>query len=64
MGYAQGAARTQHTLFPVALDDLILGDHVCRVIEEFVGRLDFHKLGFVRAEAAEMGRPGYDSRDR
>jgi transposase len=47
----------------VALDDLVPADHVCRVIEAFVGRLDFHKLGFVRSEAAETGRPGYDPRD-
>ena len=33
------------------------------MIEAFVGRLDFHKLGFVRSEAAETGRPGYDPRD-
>lgn len=63
MGYIQGEARGQQTLFPVALDDLIPADHVCRVIDAFVGRLDFGALGFVRAEAAETGRPGYDPRD-
>jgi transposase len=63
MGYIVGEARGQETLFPVALDDLIAGDHFCRVIEAFVGRLDFHRLGFERAEAAETGRPGYDPRD-
>jgi len=36
---------------------------VCRVIEAFVNRLDMGGLGFVRAEAAETGRPGYDPRD-
>ena len=63
MGYIYGEARGQQTLFPVALDDLIPADHLCRVIEAFVGRLDFHRLGFQRAEAAETGRPGYDPRD-
>jgi transposase len=63
MGYIQGEARGQQTLFPVALDDLIPADHVCRVIDAFVGRLDFQELGFVRCEAAETGRPGYDPRD-
>ena len=63
MGYIQGEARNQQSLFPVALDDLVPGDHVCRVIEAFVGRLNFQQLGFVRAEAAETGRPGYDPRD-
>jgi transposase len=33
------------------------------VIEAFVGRLNMAKLGFVRAEPAETGRPGYDPRD-
>ena len=38
-------------------------DHVCRVIEVFVGKLEMEALGFVRAEPAETGRPGYDPRD-
>jgi transposase len=63
MGYIVGEARGQQTLFPVALDDLIAGDHFCRVIDGFVGRLDFVALGFERAVAAETGRPGYDPRD-
>ncbi len=63
MCYIRGEARNQQALFPVALDDLVPADHVCRVIEAFVGRLNFQQLGFVRAEAAETGRPGYDPRD-
>jgi transposase len=50
-------------MFPVTLDELIPADHVCRVIEAFVGRLDMTKLGFLRAEPADTGRPGYDPRD-
>jgi transposase len=63
MGYIEGESRSQQTLFPVSLDNLIPSDHVCRVIEAFVGRLDFRRLGFERAEAAATGRPGYDPRD-
>src|SRR5260370_1189562 len=63
MGYVQGEGRTQATLFPVALEELIPDDHVCRVIDAFVDRLDMAGLGFERAEAAETGRPGYDPRD-
>lgn len=63
MGYIEGEARGQQTLFPVALDQLIPSDHVCRVIDAFVGRLDFQALGFDGAESAETGRPGYDPRD-
>src|SRR5438034_11720520 len=63
MAFIQGEGRSQGTLFPVTLDELIPEDHVCRVIDAFVDRLDMAGLGFERAEAAETGRPGYDPRD-
>ena len=63
MAYIEGEQRSQHTLFPTTLDELIPQGHVCRVIEAFVRRLDMAKLGFVRSEPAETGRPGYDPRD-
>lgn len=63
MGFIEGEQRGQGALFPATLDELIPSDHVCRVIEAFVERLEMEKLGFVRAEAAETGRPGYDPRD-
>src|SRR5580704_12379205 len=63
MAYIRGEAREQTTMFPVTLDELIPADHICRVIEAFVDRLDVAKLGFVRAEPADTGRPGYDPRD-
>lgn len=63
MSYIRGEARGQQTLFPVALEDAIPADHMCRVIDAFVERLDLMALGFTRAEAAETGRPGYDPRD-
>ncbi len=63
MAYIEGEARGQHTLFPSTLDDLIPADHVCRVVEAFVGQLRMDELGFFRSEPAEMGRPGYDPRD-
>lgn len=50
-------------MFPVTLDELIPQDHVCRVIEAFVERMDMAALAFERAEPAETGRPGYDPRD-
>ena len=63
MGFITGDARTQGTLFPVSLEEFIPAEHFCRVIDAFVDRLDMATLGFVRAEAAETGRPGYDPRD-
>ena len=63
MAYIKGEARAQQTLFPLTLDELISLDHVCRVIEAFVNKLDVAGLGFLRAEPAETGRPGYDPRD-
>ena len=63
MGFIVGEGRTQGSLFPMTLDDLVPADHVCRVLEAFVGTLDIAVLGFVRAAAADTGRPGYDPRD-
>ncbi len=63
MGFIQGEGRTQGTLFPVILDELIPQDHICRVIDAFVDRLDMAGLEFERAEPGETGRPGYDPRD-
>jgi transposase len=62
MGYIQGEGRNQGTLFPVVLDDLIPADHMCRVIDAFVERLDMERLSFERSQPADTGRPGYDPR--
>lgn len=63
MGFIRGEGRKQGTLFPVMLEELIPQDHVCRVIDSFVDRLDMEILGFQRAEPQDTGRPGYDPRD-
>lgn len=64
MAFLRGEGRSQGTLFPGTLDEWIPGDHVCRVMDAFVVRLDVAGMGFERAEAAATGRPGYDPRDR
>jgi hypothetical protein len=46
MGYIQGEGRNQGTLFPVVLDDFVPDDHLCRVIDAFVGTLSMSELGF------------------
>lgn len=62
MSFIRGVERTQGTLFPVTLEELIPADHICRVIDAFVDRLDMAGLGFERADPADTGRPGYDPR--
>lgn len=62
MGYIRGSERGQHILFPSTLDEYVEEANPVRAIAAFVGALDFAELGFVRGEAAETGRPGYDPR--
>ena len=63
MGHQQGQSRTQTTLFPQALDDLIPADHPVRVIDAFVDHLDLAALGFTKVTTAATGRPPYDPHD-
>jgi len=63
MAFIQGEARAQGTMFPVTLDDLIPENHVCRVIDGFVGHINMSAVEFIRAEPAATGRPGSDPRD-
>ena len=63
MGFIRGEGRQQVSMFPSTLDELVPANHMCRVIDAFVDRLDMERIGFQRAEAAETGRPGYDPRD-
>ncbi|HEX8764729.1 MAG TPA: hypothetical protein VF740_06185 [Candidatus Acidoferrum sp.] len=58
MAFIQGEARNQGTPPPATWEELITADHVCRVINGFVGRREMEALGFVRAEAAEAGAAG------
>jgi transposase len=63
MSHIRGESRTQATLFPEALDDLIEEHAQVRVIDAFVGHLDLVGLGFGKAVPAATGRPGYDPAD-
>jgi len=62
MGYIKGSDRSQGVLLPQTIDDYVAENNAVRAIAAFLERLDFEKLGFVRAQAAETGRPGYDPR--
>jgi len=57
--FIEGTDRSQATLFPDRLEDWVDEDNPVRVIDGFVDALDLGGLGFVRAAAAETGRPGY-----
>jgi transposase len=62
MSYIKGQERNQSVLFPGTIDEYVAENNAVRAIAAFVGRLDFVKLKFVRGQAAETGRPGYDPR--
>lgn len=63
MAFVRGHDRSQSTLFPVTLDELLPDDHVCRVIDAFVARLPLATLGFAKARPKATGRPPYDPAD-
>ena len=62
MGYIKGQERGQSILFPSTVDEYIEEENAVRAMAAFLARVNFAKLGFVRARAAETGRPGYDPR--
>jgi transposase len=62
MGYIEGRSREQGILFPPTLEEYIAENNEVRAIAAFIEYLPFEELGFVRGEAAETGRPGYDPR--
>jgi transposase len=50
MGFIQGEGRNPGTLFPVMLDDLVPGDHIYRVIDAFVQKLEMEDIKAARRE--------------
>lgn len=63
MAYIEGEDRYQQVLFPDSIEEYIDPDSPVRVIDAFVMSLNMLQLGFVRGQAADTGRPGYDPRD-
>jgi len=49
MRFAQGESRSQGALFPVSLDELISEDHLIRVIDLWVDRVDVAQLVVAKA---------------
>jgi transposase len=64
MAYIQGESRSQTSLFPVSLEELIPEDHLVRVIDLYVAKLDLVQLGFDKALPKSTGRPSYDPADQ
>ena len=64
MAYIQGESRSQTSLFPVSLQDLIPDDHLVRVIDTYVAKLDLARLGFEKVVPKATGRPAYDPADQ
>jgi len=62
MSYINGTELGQHALFPSTLDEYLDEANPVRAIAAFTEALDFEALKFVRARAADTGRPGYDPR--
>ena len=63
MSYRRGEGRTQVTLFPVTLDELVEQDAAVRVVDAWVASLDLHSAGFKNSTTAATGRPPYDPGD-
>ena len=63
MRHIQGSDRAQSLLLPASVDDYLGADNPVRALEAFVDGFDLAKAGFVRAEAKDTGRPGYQPGD-
>jgi transposase len=61
--HVEGVSRDQVSLLPDRLDDFVALDHVVRVIDAYVDRLDMAELGFRHAVPAAQGRPPYSPCD-
>ena len=62
VGFVEGRDRGQVTLFPARLDDYVAEDNPVRAVDVFVDNLDLDKLDFIRVQALDIGRPGYNPR--
>jgi len=61
-GFVEGIGREQSTLFPAQLEDYVAEDNPVRAVDVFVDGLDLDKLGFMRVQPLDVGRPGYHPR--
>lgn len=59
MSHLTGTDRSQLNMFPLSMDEMVAQENPVRVIDLFVNRFDFIKLGFSNAVVSEEGRPAY-----
>jgi len=59
MSHLTGTDRAQLNMFPLSMDEMVAQENPVRVIDLFVIRFDFVKLGFNHSLAAGEGRPPY-----
>jgi transposase len=58
-GFIKGVNRSQSTLFPESLDDLVNAENTVRVIDVFIDALNLAELGFSGVITKLTGRPKY-----
>jgi transposase len=61
-GFVEGIDRGQATMFPARLDDYVCDDNPVRAVDVFVDGLDLDRLGLMRIQPLDVGRPGYHPR--
>ncbi|EXL01883.1 hypothetical protein BG46_13510 [Brucella anthropi] len=63
MAHLSGTDRSQLLLLPEAVDDCVRPDNPVRFIEAFVDGLDLKAAGFLRVDAKDTDRSGFDPAD-
>lgn len=61
--YVEGEDRSQLSVLPMCLDDMIAKDNVVRAIDAIVNRMDIISLGFTYSRTADTGRKPYSPID-
>ena len=63
MSHLTGTHREQLNMFPLSMDEMVDQENPVRVVDLFVNRFDFVKLGFAHAIPAGEGRPPFAPAD-
>lgn len=63
MDHVRGLDRQATDTLPARLDDWVEADHLVRVIDVWVNRLDMDELGFANVTVGSRGRPPYAPAD-